>query len=192
VLFRSGGRETGFVLGVGAADTDLLAAEDQGLSLAPDPATRYIGKHLQLRLRNNPGYVVDADNREFQYNTSGFTCTAALTVGHYATLALFMDMLVAAMTAVAVSGRTFSWGFSGTVVSINISSSTWQPVWTGTTDAILRTKKVSELIGFSPETTPAVAVTHTAVQSVHDCPGTTWEFSGMILLTQPIARRPTS
>lgn len=80
-------RQGGFALGAGALDVNRLATEDIPVALDPAPS-RVVGRTIQLKIANKPGYYVDSTNDFFEMDvevSAGVFVhySASLTHGYY-------------------------------------------------------------------------------------------------------------
>ncbi len=201
--------QVGFIGGVDAAGgSQNVSKEHLALAIQPDPATRQVGKTLQWRLYDTPGYPVIANGIDSQMYVglsaagAGGGLYAEFTSSvFYANLATFLTALVAKLNAVTTPVMTISHNQtaaprSGLVTLTNGLGTDFRfefaSVGSSTNATILRhTRKVGAMIGMS---TAAALVSTAGVATATDKAryklSAALELGGIVMRYYYFGRRP--
>lgn len=187
-----------FRLDVSLLDTGALTEEFRSALVAASPNPRVLGKTLQYRLRDQPGYVVlDGWNDRFQFTWNSVVYTAVLDGPTlYDTVEDFLDALVAAMNL--VSGAVFTHNKSAAppaaaqLVIISVAAGTWAPKFFAAPDTTeaFKTRQIGGVLGFDTNETPAEGASKSATVAAYWAPRYAFDIAGLVARVRPIPRRP--
>jgi hypothetical protein len=187
--------QNGFQLGSSILDTDRLTRQFQSNQIGPaDMTQRFVGKTIQLALRDRPGYIIEPAMTTFRFglggSAPGVAHTAILTPGFYSDIVAVCDMLVAALTL--AGGQTFSHNqginLSRGAVALTCGVN-WSIPWLSVSDA--STRRLGVMLGFDTSADVGPALTFTAVDAAPLKQSASVDFGTLNLIYNVIPRRPS-
>jgi hypothetical protein len=186
----------GFDLDVDTLDQTLLAETFDHALIYPDETTRPLGKSIQLRISDNVGYVINADNDRIVFDMYGGTTlglTAILTRGLYADLEALLDELVDQMqTVAAAAGLTTAFEHWNTAQGAQQYTRIREAnggTFRFRVDTDSETAILAAMIGYDVSAAMAYNNPQLATTEVHWAPGNDFELGGVRLRVNPIPRR---
>jgi hypothetical protein len=185
---------TGLVLGVDPVGT-MLSKEFQAYAAWANPASRLLGKHIQLHIYSTGSIVLGSDELAFYFVVNGVTKLATLTDTTYTSTGTLLTALVAAMNT-AVGGTPFSHNSAALnrpmLIAITHATLPWTILFDSSLSATRGTRRIGALLGY--DTTVVVAPTPATVQTaavpVALLNAPSLELGGIILMTELIPREP--
>ena len=187
----------GFIVGVDRFDAlKNLSKQFQSHVAWADPATRLLGKHIQLRIYAAKGIVLDPNYLTFAFTYRGVAGTATLSTNVFSTLKTLVEAVVAAMDAWAGSAT-----FTTNIVNpprdilVTISTPDGTDTWAwdfdnADEDIAWGTRQLGALMGYNTNANAAEAETQTALTPVYFYSMPAIELGGIVILVNPIPREP--
>lgn len=179
--------QTGFALDVDLEGTR-ETHEYQAVLIPPGTSDRYMGKTLQYRIYDVPGYQVGPNNTSISFmNAAGVAIVnAVMTKGSYATLTAFLAALVAAVDAASL----YVLGTSGSFVTLALTLS-GTPVNFYIEFGDRPGRKIGSQLGFNTSVNASPAASQAGDTKVPSKVSTALELAGIVLKWFSFGRSPS-